>query len=226
MFPKNNKILVRGKEEVSEEKSQLVNVLEDIGERVDRELNPIELSSWQPEKIDDSFGDYYHEVRDHEWLESELSHEKAGVNGNELAITLQMQYLHEELEQVPVMHVTDQPIFVDEPDTGEVKHVYGVTKPGDYNTAAVLSTFAFQEMNPKNQREMFETLSYHEAGHLLSPFGYEREYTEENQFGGGHCPNKDVMTGEGILQNTEYRVENNVYCGECLEEIKAGIEQL
>lgn len=226
MFSEDNKIIVRGRNDLLDEKDQLVDVIEDIGELTESEINPVKLSSWQPSEIDENFNDFYDELRSQEELESSYRHKQGGLKGRDLTTAFLMYPLHNQLEGVPVMHVTDQPIFVEETETGQRHHVYGLTKTENYNSAAVLSTFAFQYMDSEGRKEMFDTLSYHEVGHVLSPVDYDREYLDENRFGGGHCPNYDVMTDKGIIENAVYRDKNQVYCDKCLEEIKTGIEDL
>lgn len=75
------------------------------------------------------------------------------------------------------------------------------------------------------QEEMLETLAYHEGGHLLNQES-GREYKGEDNFGGGHCLNGDVMSGEGIWEDIRNRYENELYCDACTQEIREGVQRL
>jgi predicted Zn-dependent protease len=121
------------------------------------------------------------------------------------------------------MYINDRPLYVEDRDTGETSHVYGATQPSHQRPATAMSTFAFTETNQELHDKLLKTLTYHEAGHLLNEES-EREYRDENQFGGGHCLNPDVMNGQNIMEGTRNRQENELYCEACTEEIKNGIK--
>lgn len=54
----------------------------------------------------------------------------------------------------------------------------------------------------------------------------DRNYRDQDEFGGGHCPEDDVMYGESIWTDARNRYENEIYWQESTEEIINGMEGL
>ena len=218
----DTEILIRGPEELTEEKEILSETLEDIGTVVGENIRTekVEASDFAEDELRGIYNDL-EGVRD---FESVFEREAGGLAGGDMTSVLILQPLTDEFQDKPVMYVTDRPLFAQDWRTGETRHIYGVTQPSYQRPSSVLSTFAFQDMEPGLQDEMLETLTYHEGGHLLNEENPDREYRKEDGFGGGHCTNRDVMSGRGIWEDTRNRYENRLYCQDCTQEIREGLE--
>ena len=57
-----------------------------------------------------------------------------------------LQPYTEELWDTPVMYLIDRPLFAEDRETGETRHVYGVTQGSHHRPSTVMSIFAFQDM--------------------------------------------------------------------------------
>lgn len=215
-------VLVRGPEDLAEERQLVEETVEDIGTAVDEELEP--LSGW---KVRDDplvpVRDSYSGETERDF-EAEFERDEGGLNAGDMTSVLKMEPLAEEVGSTPVMYVTDRPLFARDRERDVEEFVYGVHQPGSRRNTAVLSSFPFQEMRPEPGNELLETVAYRQAGHLLALEAEDSEYGEE--FGGEHCRYPDVMTGEDLWSSTRYRHESQVYCETCTEEIKEGIEEL
>lgn len=219
----SQEILLRGPEELADEKNLIGETVEDIGRTVGEELEPrqVEPSDFE----EDELNDIYRELDGSRGFEQEFEREEGGLAGGDMTSVLILQPYTDDLFETPVMYITDRPLFVEDRETGETSHVYGATQPSHHRPATAMSTFAFKETEEELHDELLKTLTYHEAGHLLNQES-DREYRDENRFGGGHCPNPDVMNGQNIMEDTRNRYENNLYCEACTEEIRKGIERL
>lgn len=220
-------VLVRGPDDLAEEVELVQETIEDIARLVDEELEALDEATVLNDPFVGSPRDVYSgEYGDSRRFESEFEREDGGLSGGDMTSVLKMQPFVDEHSHTPVVYVTDRPLFAKDRETGKEKFVYGVAQSGSRISAAVLSSFAFQEMRPELRDEMLRTLTYHEGGHLLASEENDRDYLDEEDFGGGHCQYPDVMTNHGIMDNTRYRHENDVYCGECTTEIREGIREL
>lgn len=222
---RQTEVLLRGPEELAEEKQVIEETVQDIGTTVGENIEPqrVEASDFEDEEI----RDIYRELDGPREFEQEFEREQnGGLKGCDMTSVLILQPYTDELMETPVMYLTDRPLFAEDRETGETKHVYGITQGSHHRPSTVMSTFAFQEMDEQLQDEMLETLTYHEGGHLLNEENPDREYRTEQAFGGGHCTNGDVMTGKGILEDTRNRYDNEIYCGACTEEIREGLQGL
>lgn len=216
-------VLLRGPEELAREKKIVEETVEDIGRTVGEEIDTRRVEASQFE--DEELRQIYRELEGPREFESEFERDEGGLEGRDMTSVLILQPYTDELRDNPVMYLTDRPLLAEDRETGETRHVYGVTQGSYHRPSTVMSTFAFQNMDEELHDELLETLAYHEGGHLLNEEG-DREYRDEDEFGGGHCPNDDVMTGEGIWEDTENRYKNELYCGACTEEIRNGIKGL
>jgi hypothetical protein len=214
-------VLLRGPEKLAQEKQLVEETVEDIGEVVGKDITAtqVKASDFGSEEL----LDIYEQIEDSRDFESEFERENGGLDGGGMTSVLRIQPYTQQLEETHVMYVTDRPLFAQDRETGEVTHVYGITQSGHQRGAAVLSSFAFQEIEPEYQNLIVKTLAYHKEGHLLNEES-DRQYRDEERFGGGHCPNPDVMRGEGILEDTYNRLENELYCEACTEELREGLE--
>jgi len=218
----SQEVLIRGPEELAEDKDLVEQTVENIGRTVGEEVTARQVKASDFEQRDD-FNDVYHDIEDSRDFESPFERNEGGLAGRNMTSVLILQPYAEQFRNTPVMHVTDRPLFVEDRKTGEASHVYGATQPSYHRPSAVLSNFAFQEMNSEKHDLMMETLAYHEGGHLLSEDG-DREYRDEDRFGGGHCPSDDVMNGEDIWSDTYNRLENQLYCQACTDELREGLQ--
>lgn len=218
-------VLLRGPEELAREKQVVKETVEDIGNIVGEEIEPRQVEASQFEDEDD-FNDVYDEIDGPREFEAEFDRKEGRMNGGSMTSVLILQpFRKKEFKDTPAMYITDEPLYAEERDTGEIRDVFGVTQPSYHRPAAVLSTADFQDMRQHLHDELLETLTYHEAGHLLSEDDPDRNYRDENQFGGGHCLTEDVMHGKTIWDDTRNRYENQVYCDACTEEIREGLSQ-
>ena len=223
---KDAEVLIRGTEELTREKQVVEETVEDIGDFLGETIEARQVKASDFEDKED-FNDIYHEIEGSRDFESEFDRKDGRVDGGSMTSVLILQpFRKEEFKNTPVMYVTDEPLYVEDWDTGETRDVIGVTQPSYHRPASVLSTADFQDMGQHLHDELLETLTYHEGGHLLGENDPDREYRDENEFGGGHCPEKDVMHGKTIWGDTRNRYDNEVYCEACTEEIRNGIERL
>lgn len=220
----DTEVLLRGPEELAREKNVVEQTLEDIGTVVGKDIDARQVKASEFEEFED-FDEVYEEIDGPRDFESEFDRKNGRVDGGSMTSVLILQpFRKEEFRDKPVMYITDEPLYVEDWETGETRDVLGVTQPSYHRPAAVLSTADFQDVGQHLHDELLETLTYHEGGHLLNENDPDREYRDENQFGGGHCPEDDVMQGKTIWEDTENRYDNEVYCEACTEEIRNGIE--
>jgi hypothetical protein len=151
-------------------------------------------------------------------FESEFEQDEGGLRAGDMTSVLKMEPYTKEISSTPLMYVTDRPLFFEDRDTREKKFVYGVHQLGSSRNTAVLSSFGFQEMSSELHDQMLDTLTYHEGGYLLANDG---ETTPGEQ-----CTYPDVMSGEGLWENTRNRHENQIYCEDCTREIRSGVREL
>jgi predicted Zn-dependent protease len=221
IMPQELEILVRGPGELEKEKQVVEETIENIGKIVGRELDPkkADQSDFEEEKLEKC----YRRISDSREFEQEFTGNQGNLRADDMTSVLILKPFTSEYKNSPVMYITDKPLHSKDRKTGEISEVCGATKTGYQRSAAVLSNSIFSEKEGRLYDDLLKTLAYHESGHLLEQKERKR-YQEKVELDEVHCNNVDVMSGKGIWQDTWRRNGNQIYCDDCTEEIRKGIE--
>lgn len=139
-------VLLRGPEELAREKQVVQETVEDIGDLVGEEVEARQVKASEFEEEDD-FDEVYRELDGPREFEAEFDRQDGRLDGGAMTSVLILQpFRKEQFRNKPVMYLTDEPLYVEDWETGETRDVLGVTQPSYHRPAAVLSTADFQDM--------------------------------------------------------------------------------
>lgn len=241
-------IYIQATQEVSQ---GYINAVEDaldlIDTQFDADLNYSNVSNWRPSTQDyRGVNAEAGEFSSPEWYEEEATilnprHGAEQVDADRLSWLLSNEPWREKYGDHVDVYMTDKDLTGRGADGQFLNYVLGGADADENPDSIILSTHRLEnspETNAYNTttpqsfpEEVMHTLALHEFGHL---FGAPNENRPEQSLdrgfeGQAHCANNDIMqpgySTKTLADLTVDRIQNGrIYCGDCANDIKRGLE--